>query len=148
MNGKINNNKRNNYKNRKQFNKNELKQGLRILITWLLVVSATWFLFRGSNNTAEQGLPQALGYSEFYDIVKTNNATHKIAAAAKIEDSIQGAFSDGKRFTVNIPADDPDLMRALRENVSKFEVKKPTFISNLFWAVLPTLVFEIGRAHV
>lgn len=135
------NNKKTNKRLPRRLNKNEMKQGLRMLITWLLVLGASWFLFRGNNTALEQGLPRPLGYSEFYEIVKDNAKTQRIATAVKIEDTIQGAFSDGSRFTVNIPNDDPDLMRALRENVSKFEVKRPTFLSNLFWAVLPTLVF-------
>jgi len=141
MNGKIKKGNNINNKKNKRLGNDEIRQGLRILITWLLVIAATWFLFKGSNNPAEQGAPTELGYAKFFEIVKTNATTHQIATAVKIEDSIQGSFSDGKRFTVIIPADDPDLFRVLRENVPKFEVKKPTFLSNLFWAVLPTLVF-------
>jgi len=136
-----NNQKRSNKKPLKRLNKNEIKQALRILITWLLVLGATWFLFRGNNTAIEQGMPKSVGYSEFYDIVKNNLTTNRIKTAVKVEDAIQGVFSDGTRFTVTIPADDPDMIRALRENVSKFEVKRPTFLSSLFWAVLPTLVF-------
>jgi cell division protease FtsH len=133
--------KNNNNKNRKRPTKNEIQQGLRIFITWLFLFVAIWVLFKNNGKMIETGMPRELGYSEFYDIVKTNASTHKIAAAVKMEDSIHGKFSDGTSFTVTIPADDPDLMRALRENVLKFEVKRPTFLSSLFWAVLPTLVF-------
>lgn len=135
------NNKGFNKRPMKRLNKNEMKQGLRMFVTWLLVLTATWLLFKGNNTALEQGMPKVLGYTEFFDYVKDNAKTQKISNVVKVEDTMQGVFSDGKRFTVNIPNDDPDLMRALRENVSKFEVKKPTFLSSLFWAILPTLVF-------
>ena len=60
--------------NRRKFNrkpnKDEIRQGLRILVTWFLVLAATWFLFRGNNSMLEQNMPKQLGYSEFFEIVK------------------------------------------------------------------------------
>jgi cell division protease FtsH len=141
MQGKINGRKNDNKRNRRRPRPEEIKQAIRIIVTWGFVITATWFLFRSNGSMMESGMPQELGYSEFYEILKTNAATHRIAHAVKVDDTIRGVFSDGKRFTVNIPTDDPDLMRAMRENVSRFEVKRPAFLASLFWAVLPTLVF-------
>lgn len=133
--------KKNNKKSNKRPGNNELKQGIRIFLTWLLVVGATWYLFRGNAGMLDTGMPKELNYSEFYEMLKSNPATHKITAVVKVEDIIRGTFSDGARFTVNIPTEDPDLMRALRENVPKFIVKRPAFLPSLFWAIFPTLVF-------
>ncbi len=137
-NGKKNNNKKN---RKKPVINNDLGQGLRLILTWGLLILATWFLFKGTPGMMETAQPKETTYSEFYSIVKNNLTTHKIVSAVKVEDTIRGIFSDGTRFTINIPTDDPDLIRALRENVPSFEIKHPAFVSSLFWAILPTLVF-------
>ncbi len=136
------NNKKTDKKNSKNPKDEKIKQVVRVLITWLLVMSAMWLLFKGNNSSDfTQGAAKPVTYSEFYDAVKNNSTTHRIISAVKIEDSMQGAFSDGGRFNVTIPSDDPDLMRVLRENVENFEIKKPAFLANLFWSIFPTLVF-------
>ena len=120
---------------------NDSKQIIRIIFTWLLIVGAMWYLFRSNVENMDRGMPREYTYSEFFKILQDNAATQRILTAVKMEDTIRGRFSDGTSFIVNIPSDDPDLMRALRENVAKFRVKKPAFLANLFWAVLPTLIF-------
>jgi len=141
MDDKNMNKKHNNRKNRKKLGNNEFRQGARFIFSWILIVLAAWFLFKGNPNAMQSGMPKEMGYSEFYDIVKNNTTTHRIVSAVKVEDVVRGTFSDGTHFTVNILPEDQDLIRALRENVSKFEIKRPAFLSSLFWAILPTLVF-------
>ncbi len=128
-------------KTMKQPKKEDLRQGLRMFFSWMMLLALIWLLFRGNDTLVGPEQLKKYTYSEFYSELKNNPVSHRIVLAVKVEDVIQGVLSDGKRFMVNIPENDPDLVRLLRENVSNFEIKRPAFLSNLFWAAFPTLLF-------
>jgi cell division protease FtsH len=86
--------------------------------------------------------PKELSYSEFYRLLETNKETGAILSAVKVEDRIKGQFSSGAHFTVNIPVEDQDLLRLLRENITDFDVKPPkTLWANIFYSLGPMILF-------
>jgi cell division protease FtsH len=118
------------------------QNGKNILI-WLLVLLGIIYLFRVAPSTFEPPVTE-LGYSKFYEILEKNKATGTITSAAMTEDIVRGKFNDGSRFMVNVPPDDPDLIRLLRSNITVFEVKPPkTIFMNLFISFGPLLLFVV-----
>lgn len=88
--------------------------------------------------------PRELSYSEFYNYVSQNKVEHRIKSAVKTEYVIEGEFTDGSRYTVNIPEGDTDMIRILRENVPGFKVKIPrTFWGQVFSLFVPPLIFVL-----
>ncbi|MBU1905529.1 MAG: ATP-dependent zinc metalloprotease FtsH, partial [Candidatus Omnitrophica bacterium] len=81
------------------------------------------------------GVPKELAYSQFYKILKDNPS--QIRTVAKIETVVQGEFEDGSKFFVNIPDNDQELLKLMRENLDNFEVRPP----RTFWL---TLIFNLG----
>ncbi len=85
--------------------------------------------------------PKTLTYNAFFDLLKENRETGYIVSAVMMEDRIIGKFNDGSKYVLNVPVDDPDLLRTLRENVKDFDVKPSrTFLSNIFWAIIGPIV--------
>ncbi|MCK4463597.1 MAG: AAA family ATPase, partial [Candidatus Omnitrophica bacterium] len=85
--------------------------------------------------------PKTLTYNAFFDLLKENQKTGYIVSAVMMEDRIIGKLNDGSKYVLNVPVDDPDLLRTLRENVKDFDVRPPgTFLSNIFWALIGPIV--------
>jgi cell division protease FtsH len=84
-----------------------------------------------------------LSYSEFYALLKENPQTHQIKHVELTEgpeNTIRGTFVNGLAFKLNIPQHDEDLIKAIRENVSDFNVVPPElFWSQLFFQLIPFL---------
>lgn len=99
------------------------------LVLWLFILLGIFWVLNSINQTAEKP-PQEIVYSKFYDTLKENTSTHKIKDCVKIDSVIRGEFADGTKFSVNIPENDPELLKLLRENVQSFDVK-PVRVS--FW---------------
>jgi len=105
------------------------------LIIWLFIILGIFWMLNSFNQTAEKPT-QEVAYSRFFDILKENTQTQKIRSSVKVENVIRGEFSDGARFIVNIPENDQDLLKLLRENVKNFDVKPPKaglWMSLLSW---------------
>src|SRR3989338_5576407 len=82
-----------------------------------------------------------LSYREFYSILKDNVQTKKIQSLSMTEDILQGSFSDGSKFIVNIPPDDEALLSLIRTNVSQFSVVPlKTFWSQFLFTWGPMLL--------
>ena len=110
---------------------------------WVLISFGVFYLFSAWTNTQEKPV-QEITYSKFFDILKNNAATQRIKACIKTENIVKGAFSDNGRFVVNVPENDQDLMKALRENVKDFDIKPPkTLWMNLFYSLGPMLLFML-----
>ncbi|HBO97697.1 MAG TPA: cell division protein FtsH [Candidatus Omnitrophica bacterium] len=88
--------------------------------------------------------PRELSYSEFYSVLLTNKETGKIQKLELIESTenkLQGVFNDGTEFVLNIPREDADLLKAIRENVQNFKVVAPQiFWSQMFFSFMPILL--------
>ena len=111
-------------------------------IIWVLIAFGVFYLLNEATRPQGEKPVQELSYSKFFDIVKDNNQTQKIKLCVKVENIVKGTFSDGSKFIVNIPENDQDLIKALRENVKDFDVKPPkTMLMNLFYSLGPMLLF-------
>jgi cell division protease FtsH len=129
-------------KNKKQKNlPPEPPRNGKNLFVWVLIIVGLFYLFQWVFSSLEE-TTREMTYKEFYQTVETNRESGQIISAIKIKDQIAGKMSDGRQFTVNVPGEDPDLVRLLRENVPDFDVKPPqTFLSNLFYSLGPMLIF-------
>lgn len=108
---------------------------------WILIVMGLILLFQWVYASFEDGT-QRLSYKEFFHTVETNDRTGAIQSAVMVEEKVTGSMSDGTQFEVNIPKEDQDLLRLLRENVPEFDVRPAqTFLSNLFFSLGPMLLF-------
>ena len=111
------------------------------LIVWLLIIMGIFYLFQWAFSSFEE-TSQEMTYKDFYNSVKTNMQSGLIVSAVKVQDRVSGNLSDGKRFVVDIPENDPELLDLMRNNVPDFDVKPPqTFLSNLFYSLGPMLIF-------
>lgn len=80
-------------------------------------------------------------YSEFFQIVQRNPQTSEIVSCELVEDTVRGKLKSGVYFQVNIPANDPELIPILRQNVPSFTISPPQiFWKNLIYSVLPVLL--------
>ncbi len=125
-------------------NKQQKKQKPKItqpggIFLWLAVI----FLFIYLANNISVTAPQKMTYGDFYNILKTNKDTKKIQEAVLNEDSVTGKLSTGERFSIDIPPNDEDLMRLMRENIPQFNVLHRTFWSSMLVSIVPTLIFFV-----
>ncbi|MDD5496702.1 MAG: ATP-dependent metallopeptidase FtsH/Yme1/Tma family protein, partial [Candidatus Omnitrophica bacterium] len=113
------------------------------LILWVLITLGIIFLFNTWTQTGEKPV-QEMPYARFFEMVKSNAGTNEIKSSIKVENIIKGELSDGSKFTVNIPENDQDLIRLLRENVRDFDVRPPkTLWMNIFYYLGPTVLFIV-----
>jgi cell division protease FtsH len=118
---------------KKKFNQSRL--------IWIFVILGLFYLLN-MVSVPISGIPQEITYSEFYNVLK--NQPQKIKSLVKIENELQGEFTDAAKFKVNIPENDQDLLKLIRENVGRFEIKPPrTFLAALLFNLGP-IVLLIG----
>ena len=117
--------------NRKQKLSNIFK---RSPFGWVLAI-IIFFILVNSLSIPISGVPKELPYSDFYQLLK--NSPDKIKAVSKVETILQGEFSDGSKFFVNIPDNDQELLSLMRVNLKHFDVKPP----RTFWL---SLLFNLG----
>ncbi|MFA6384925.1 MAG: ATP-dependent zinc metalloprotease FtsH [Candidatus Omnitrophota bacterium] len=101
---------------------------------WLIAIGM-FYVMINILNTSTTGVPKEIAYGEFYKILK--DQPQKIKAVTKVENEIEGDYADGGKFKLNIPDNDPDLIRMIRENVPNFTVKP----LKTFWAAF---LFNVG----
>lgn len=117
--------------NRKQKVNNLFK---RSPFGWILGI-IIFFILVNSLSIPITGVPKELSYSDFYQALKTNS--DKIRSVTKMETILQGEFSNGAKFFVNIPDNDQELLGLMRQNLKHFDVKPP----RTFWI---SLLFNLG----
>ncbi|MCX5694483.1 MAG: ATP-dependent zinc metalloprotease FtsH [Candidatus Omnitrophica bacterium] len=104
---------------------------------WLLVFFLLIMLVNSFNNIPVAGVPKEISYSQFYQSLKDNPTSKKIAKVTKTESILQGDYSNGSKFFVNIPDNDPEMLSLMRQNLENFEIKP----ARTFWV---TLLFNLG----
>ncbi len=124
---------KNNKKNNKR-NPPKIPFGLIVLITGLIYI---FYLGLGPSTKP----PEKLSYSQLYQLLEVNKTTHQIKSADLFEDTLNIELASGKKYTLNIAINDPDLVRALRESVPNFNIQTPKTWMNILASLLPTLVF-------
>ncbi len=111
------------------------------LIIWVLIILGLIYLFRTGSQTLEKPT-QELSYSKFFEVLRNNPDNQRIKSAVKVENVVKGEMTDGSRFAVNVPENDQDVIRLLRDNVKDFDIKPPkTLWMNLFYSLGPMLLF-------
>ncbi len=111
------------------------------LIIWMFMILGLLYVFSAINQNFEKTVKE-LSYSQFYEMLKQNPASQVIKTAVKTDSIVRGELSDGAKYVVNIPDNDQDLPRLLRENVKSFDVKPPkTLWANLLFSLGPMLLF-------
>ena len=100
---------------------------------WLILGLTFVYLYRlGSISTA--GIPQEISYSELYQWLSSDSTPHKVKVAIQTENILRGETEDGRRFLVNLPENDPDVLKLLREKVPNFKLEPPrTFWLSFFF---------------
>ena len=113
------------------------------LVIWVLVLIGLMF-FLNTMSQPQEKPAQEISYSGFFDMVRNNTVTQKIKSCVKTDNIVKGVLSDGSKFAVNIPDNDQDLIKALRENVKGFDIKPPkTLWINMFYSFGPIVFLVI-----
>ena len=119
-------------------NKNKLGKSV---FFWVGIFLLLLYLSR-LGSLSPQAVPKEISYGEFYRLLEKNTETGAIASAVKIDERIKGVFSSGANFIVNIPAQDQDLLRLLKQNIDDFDVRPPkTLWANIFYSLGPMILF-------
>jgi len=113
---------------------------LQSFFMWLLVIMGLMYLYR-VGSVSVQGPPRKLSYTEFYQMVSTNQETNQITSAVQSEGIIEGTLTGGTRYTVNIPVEDEAIVEVLRENVQEFYIKSTRWWTTLIYSLGPMLLF-------
>ena len=131
-------------------NKKKGKMGMRpvkkvggsgTFIIWLLVAFGILYLFNRLNQAIEKPIKE-IPYSGFFTMLKNNPENQIIKSCVKTDSIVKGELSDGSGFVVNIPENDQDLIRLLRENVREFDIRPPkTLMINILYSIGPMLLF-------
>jgi cell division protease FtsH len=110
---------------------------------WAMLIFLFIMLYRINSAPMETAgiIPKPITYSEFFRMVEENPQTKKIAKAAIVEDKVEGQLIDGTRFSVNIPANDTDIIKVMRNNIPDVSVKTATLWSRVLYYIGPTLLF-------
>ncbi len=114
------------------------------IIFWAITIILFIMLFRMNSSTMEGvgGIFRSMSYSEFYRSLEENPSTQLISKIVIMEEKISGQLSDGTRFSVNIPPNDTDIIKIIRNNVADVTVKPTkTLLSSIVYAIGPTLLF-------
>ena len=110
-------------------------------IIWLFVFLGLFWVLNSFNQGIEKPIKD-ITYSKLFELLKENPSSQKIKSCIKTDNVVKGELSDGTRFAVNVPENDQDLVRLLRENVSQFDIRPPkTLWMNLFYSLGPMVLF-------
>ena len=102
---------------------------------WILAIIIFFILINSINGPISGGMPKEITYGAFFATLKNN--PEKIKTVTKVENLLQGEFTDNSKFLVNIPENDTELLNLIRLNVKSFDVKPP----RTFWT---SLLFNLG----
>lgn len=110
-------------------------------VTWLIFVLAAVYLLRLGTLSVE-GPAKELPYGEFYRILTGIDSSRSIKDAVMRDSVIEGRLSTGEKFKVDIPEQDPELIKALRTNITDFKITRDNvFMANLLPSLISSLVF-------
>lgn len=102
---------------------------------WLLAFFLFLMFINSFTMPSITGVPKEMPYSVFYNTLKAEPA--RIKSVTKVENRLQGEFTDSTKFYVNIPENDQGLLELLRTNLKTFDVQPP----RTFWTAL---LFNLG----
>lgn len=110
-------------------------------ITWLIFVLTAFYLLRLGTFSLE-GPVKELNYGEFYRILIGTDTSQSITAAVMRDSAVEGRLSTGERFRVDVPVQDSELIKILRDQISNFKVARDNvFMANFMPSLISSLVF-------
>ncbi|MBF0494644.1 MAG: ATP-dependent zinc metalloprotease FtsH [Candidatus Omnitrophica bacterium] len=108
---------------------------------WLLIIMGLFYLYQWIFSNSENNMGEVT-YKQFYNMVANNSKTGEIVSAKLVEDKVNGVTKTKKRFSVNVPNKDVELIKLMREQIPDFDIQPPqTLISNLFYTLGPMVLF-------
>ncbi|MDD5060524.1 MAG: ATP-dependent zinc metalloprotease FtsH [Candidatus Omnitrophica bacterium] len=110
-------------------NKPNTPNSKRFPFGWLFVF-LLFILLVNSFNMPVNGISKEITYSQFYKALRDDPAN--IKKVTKMENLLEGEFSNNSKFFVNIPENDQELLNLMRVNLKNFEVKP----ARTFWISL------------
>ena len=129
----------NNKSNKKKVTKQQKNMGSFVI--WMFMILGMLYVFNVVNQGFEKPV-QELTYSKFFEMLKANPVSQTIKAAVKTDNIVKGELVSGEKFIVNVPDNDQDLIKTLRENLKNFDIKPPkTLWVNLFYSLGPMVLF-------
>ncbi len=113
---------------------------LKNFILWLILFVGIAYLWRALFPVNFQN--REIPYSEFYLMLRENPQSGTIRSATLVENVLRGELRDGTAYVVTLPANDPDAIRLLRDNVTGFKIQQSkAVLANLFYSTFPLLLF-------
>ena len=110
-------------------------------VIWVLITLGVFYLVQTWNQSSEKPV-QEISYAAFFDMARSNPETKKIKSCFKTDSIVKGELASGVKFSVNVPDNDQDLLKLLRENVRGFDIRPPkTLLLNLFYSLGPMVLF-------
>lgn len=115
-------------------------QRSRWLLMFLILIG-TVALMRTLSFYAGQWHRQ-MSYSEFYRLLLENPTTQEITDAKLVDDRVEGRLKNGTSFSVFVPPRDEEVLRLLREHVTRFDVQPPQAgFFGILMALSPWIIF-------
>lgn len=106
------------------------KKSKGIPFRWILALILFTMFIQAFMGSFISGPVEELAYSEFYE--KLKNDPQQIKSLVKVEDELQGEYKDNKKFKLNIPENDQELLNLIREQKVHFKVNP----IRTFWPAL------------
>ena len=137
------NNRQHNNKKRKKLNLTP-RGNPPGLIFWVITFILFMMVYRMTISPVDNiGIPKPISYGTFFKMVEENPVAKSITKAFIIEDRVEGVMADNSKFTVNIPVNDQDIIKVMRQNIPDLTVKTPTLWSKMFYYLGPTILFFV-----
>ena len=114
----------------------------KISFGWILLIIGLMYIFYTGLGTMEKP-PEKMSYSQLHQLLNAKETNPQIKSADMFidRDELHVELFSGKRYIINIPPNDRDLIRSLRESVPDFNVRPPKTWVSILASLLPTLVF-------
>ncbi|MEA3328622.1 MAG: ATP-dependent zinc metalloprotease FtsH [Candidatus Omnitrophota bacterium] len=126
--------------NRNKNNRNKKKKPVkpnRTSVIWIIIGLGLLYLYSFQAASMGQG-PKNLSYSQFYQLAEDG----MVKSCQKTENVLRGMLIDGGGYTVNVPGQDQDLIKLLRENVEDFRIEPAkTILVSLLYSLGPVVLF-------
>ena len=88
----------------------------KTVVLWVTLIAVglvLWKLISSNNNS---GKDREISYTEFIRDLNDSNPSNQISEVTIVGNQAQGKFRDGKQFHLDVPANNPELVKALDEH--------------------------------
>jgi cell division protease FtsH len=111
------------------------------IFLWIFLFLSVFYFMRLGTTPLEKPAKD-LPYNEFFQLLENNDRDPKLKSGVRILNELTGEFTEGERYRVTLPLQDPDLERMLRTKLKSYEIRpEKTFWTQLLYAVIGPLLF-------